>query len=148
MTRLASLALLLATGAGCIIVDRDDHDHDDFDDTPWVPVNSAPYVYDAVAGCYYDTYNRDDIWYFEATVDDADGPYDIVAAYADVYDDRTGQLVQSFDLYPTSDPYAWFSDWLASTTWLDCYYPFYSVDFVVFDAADASGVYTVIPATY
>lgn len=144
MTRLIPLALLLAAGTGCIIVDADGPPPR----PPVVPVNNAPVVYDAVAGCYFDAYNRDDIWYFDATVDDLDGPFDIVSGYADVVDSVTGELIQSFELYPTDDPYRWFSDWLASTTWLDCTYPFYVVDFVIYDAADAADVLTVVPLTY
>lgn len=145
MTRLASLAALLALGTACVVIDRDNG----VDPDPWVPPpNSAPVVYDAVAYCTYDGYNRDDIWVFEATVDDPDGVFDVVSVFADVYDDRSGVLVQSFELFPTDDPYLWFSDWLASTTVVDCFYPFYSVDVVAYDAYDAAGAITILADTY
>ena len=110
--------------------------------------NYAPYINYGDAGCYYDPGYRDDIWYFEADVSDGNGPLDVVAVYADVYDGFTGQWVESFELYPTNDPYIWFSDWLGGTTWLDCFYRGYEVDFVAYDAYDAFDVITVLPYTY
>lgn len=144
MTRLASLAALLSLGSACVIIDRGTTVAPD----PWVPPNRAPVVFDAASYCYYDDFNRDDILVFEASVDDPDGVFDVVSVFADVYDDRSGQLVQSFELYPTNDPFVWFSDWLVSTTFVDCFYPFYSADVVAYDQSDAAGVLTIVPATY
>lgn len=138
MTRLALSALLLTTG--CVI-------YEDGGPHPG-PSNVAPVVIWADAGCYWDNYYYDDIWYFEAEADDGDGVYDVVAVYADVYDAWTGRLEDSFELYPTNDPYYWFSDWLGSTTWLDCGYGGYVVDFVAYDSYDAYDVLTVEPWTY
>lgn len=143
MTRIVTTALLLAISTGCIIVDRRP------DPTPVVPVvNSAPYVFDAVGACYYDAYNRDDIVYFDVTVDDPDGIYDVVSVYVDVVDELRGEIVQTFELYPTDDPYRWFSDWLVSTTWVDCFDPYLSVDVYVYDQFDAYGVSTIPLGSY
>ena len=81
-------------------------------------------------------------------MDDADGVYDVVSVWADVYDDWSGELVQTFELYPTNDPRVWYSDWLVSTTWIDCWYPSYSVDLVAYDSVDAAGVLTIWPEVY
>ena len=132
-----ALAIALATLAtGCIVVD---------DDRPGGVVNYAPEILDADAGCYWDSYYYDDIWYFEAAVDDLDGPRDVEAVWADVYDEWSGDLVESFELYPTNDPHIWFSDWLGSSTWLDCMYYDYTVDIVAYDSFDDSDWVTVIP---
>ncbi|HMV67064.1 MAG TPA: hypothetical protein PKA64_09450 [Myxococcota bacterium] len=151
MSRIAVVALTLSAASGCIIFNDQPDTVIIDDDTGGVivtPRNAAPYVYDAYAGCYYDPYNVDDIWFFDAWVDDPDGVYDVVQVWADVYDDYTGQLVQSFELYPTDNAAEWYSDWLASTTWLDCWYNGYSVDLIAYDALDAAGGTTVWPATY
>jgi hypothetical protein len=147
MTRLLALATALAVTTGCIYVDDNDPPPPS---APVIiePVNAAPYVLDGFSGCFYDSYNRDDVWYFDASTDDPDGVFDVVQVWADVWDDRTGELVQSFELYPTDDPYIWYSDWLVSTTFLDCWYPFYSVDIVAYDAFDAYGAITILPDTY
>lgn len=113
-----------------------------------VVVNYAPEILSAEAGCYWDGYYHDDIWYFEADVDDLDGLRDITQVWADVYDEWDGSLVESFELYPTDDPYLWFSDWLGSSTWLDCWYGNYTVDFVAYDAYEDYDVVTVRPYTY
>lgn len=148
MTRLVTLAAAFALLTGCIYV-RDRDVYVDDDDRPIVvDVNDAPWVLDGWAGCWFDRGARDDVWTFEATVDDPDGPYDVVSVWADVYDDLSGELVESFELYPSDDPTFWYSDWLGSTTWLDCYYPFYSVDLVAYDSYDDYDILTVVPATY
>ena len=115
---------------------------------PGHPVNSAPYVDWADAGCYWDSGYRDDIWYFEAAVSDPDGALDVVAVYADVYDAWSGAWADSFELYPTQDPNYWFSDWLGSTTWLNCDYGGYLVDIVAYDSFDDVDVLTFEPLTY
>lgn len=144
MTRLLVIPALLTATMGCIIIDADD-DQVVVDQPVY---NTPPAVYDGEAGCYYDRNNRDDIVWFEAWVDDADGWRDVMSVWADVYDDSTGQLVQTFELYPTDDPNLWFSDWLVSTTWIDCWYPWYSVDLIAYDSFDEAGGLLIYPATY
>jgi len=110
--------------------------------------NYSPWVEWAEAGCYWDSFYYDDIWYFEADVSDPDGPLDVVAVYADVYDVYYGTFVDSFELFPTSNPYVWQSEWLGHTTYLDCFYSGYEVDIVAYDYYDAYDVLTVWPYTY
>ena len=141
-------ALLLATTSGCILVSDDGgggYDPGPQPDPDPVVYNYAPELIDGEAGCYWDGYYRDNIWYFEADVDDPDGIYDVTSVYADVYDDYNGQLVESFELYPTDDAYYWYSDWLEQSTYLDCYYTGFSVDLVVYDSYDDSDWITVYP---
>ncbi|MFZ5481792.1 MAG: hypothetical protein ACOZNI_33835, partial [Myxococcota bacterium] len=57
----ALTAAVLAALPGCYFVYEDPHP---------APVDTAPYVTYADAGCYWDGYYRDDVWYFEADVDD------------------------------------------------------------------------------
>ena len=124
MRNLISLGLVLLT-TGCVVYTSDN----DTDDVYYEEaVNYTPTVLDAEAGCYFDSYYYDDIWYFEADIDDANSPYDVVAVYADVYDSYSGTWVDSFELFPTNDAYYWFSDWLGSSTYLDCMYGGYVVD--------------------
>ena len=59
-----------------------------------------------------------------------------------------GTLVESFELFSTDDPYVWFSDWLGSSTWLDCFYQDYTVDIVAYDVLDAIDWLTIVPNTY
>ena len=129
---------------GCIVVESD---YDTGYDEP-VVLNYAPEVLFAEAGCYWDNSYRDDIWYFEAEVTDMDGAYDLTQVWADVYDEWDGTLVESFELYPTEVPGLWFSDWLGSTTWLDCFYQDYTVDFIAYDTFEDVGYSTVVPYTY
>ena len=142
---LSVLAIATSFAGGCIVVDSDVDDR--CCDTP-VIVNYAPEVLDGEAGCYYDSYERDDIWYFEGYVDDPDGIGDVIAVWADVYDEYDGSYVESFELFPTNDPYVWYSDWLGSTTWLDCFYPDDTVDIVVYDSFEDTDVLTLVPYTY
>ena len=145
------LSTLIATlSSGCYFYASSSdtvRDDDDiyYDDTVY---NFAPEVIDGEAGCYYDSAYADDIWYFDAQVDDFDGISDITQVWADVYDEYNGQLVESFELYPTNVGDLWFSDWLGSSTYLDCYYSNYTVDLVVYDSYDDMGYITVIPYTY
>lgn len=139
MSRLAPL--LFAALPACIVVD--DHHPE-----PAPYVNYAPYLNYGEAGCYWDDYYRDFIWYFEADVDDPNGVYDVISVWADVYDGPTGVMVDSFELYPTNDPYVWFSDWLGGSTYLSCGYPDYEVDLVAYDSYEAYGVVTVYPYVY
>jgi hypothetical protein len=145
---LPALALTTTLATGCIVIDDNDDWNDPCCDGPPVVVNHAPEVWDGEAGCYYDGYNRDDIVYFEAVVDDPDGLGDVVEVWADVYDTYDGTLVESFELYATTERGVYFSDWLGHTTWIDCAYPGYEVDLVAYDSYDDYGVLTVIPWTY
>lgn len=147
MRNLISLGLVLLT-TGCVVYSSDNGTPGGdvyYDDT----VNYTPTVLDAEAGCYFDSYYYDDIWYFEAAVDDLNGVYDVTTVWADVYDEYAGgQYVESFELFPTADPHIWFSDWLGSSTYLDCYYDGYTVDFVVYDQFEDSDFETVWAYTY
>lgn len=146
-SRRSRLFPLLAAGllGGCVVYADDDDDVIVHDHPP--AANYAPVVTWADGGCYWDGYYHDHIWWFEADIDDPNSPYDVVAVYADVYDSYSGGWVDSFELYPTNDAYYWFSDWLGSSTWLDCSYGGYVVDIVAYDALEASGVGTFYPAT-
>lgn len=167
-----SIALLVATSA-CVVYEVDDagtyspphggsyeqpsyegpsyeepsYEEPVYEEPP--PINWAPEVIGAEAGVYWDNYYADDIWYFEAEVDDFDGPYDVVEVWADVYDEWGGGVyLESFELFPTDDPWLWFSDWLGQSVWLDPFYAGYTVDFVAYDAYDAMSAVTVVPWTY
>lgn len=146
MNRIALLALTLATSTGCLFVDRDVRR--DPVVPPVVVVNAAPYILEATSGCYYDAYNVDDVWYFDAIVDDADGALDVTQVWADVYDEQTGYLVESFPLDPTTDPTYWTSEWLVSTSNLDCWYPLYVIDVVAYDTFEDYDIITIYPDTY
>jgi hypothetical protein len=122
---------------------------DDGSRPPAAPVEYAPTIEDAQAGCYWDDYYYDDVWYFEASALDANGPYDVVDVWADVYDELHGPTyLESFQLYPTNDPAVWFSDWLGASTYLDCWYDGYTVDFVAYDSLGTPAVLTVWAYTY
>jgi len=146
---LPALALASTLVGGCIVVEDDDRNGCyDCGGGDVIVTNYAPEIWDADAGCYYDGYERDDIWYFEADVDDPDGLGDIQSVWADVYDEWDGTLVESFELYPTDQPGIYFSDWLGSTTWLDCGYPDYTVDIVVYDSFEDYDAVTLVPVAY
>ena len=142
MTRIA-LALLAALPA-CVVYDTD---HVVVDD-PAPYVNYAPVINYAEAGCYWDGYYSDFIWYFTGDIDDPNGVYDVVSVWADVYDSPSGAWVDSFELYPTNDPYTWYSDWLGGSTYLDCNYPYYEVDIVAYDTYDVYTATTILPIYY
>lgn len=149
MNKILTTALGLALFTGCVYVDRDDNEPRHDDEIIIVEqTNYMPEIYDAVAGCEWDAYNADDIWYFEAAVDDYNGLNDVREVWADVWDERTGEWVESFELYRTSDSRVWFSDWLASSTYLSCWNPNYTVDFVAYDRDGEYDVLTVVPWTY
>lgn len=138
MFRLMPLALTLAIFPGCIFVNHD-VDHND----PPVYTNAIPQVIDGYAGCDYDASLQADLLIFDAIVDDLDGLGDVTQVWADVYDERTNELIQSFELFPTDDPSYWYSDWLAGTTYVDCWYPDQSVDLVVYDRSEDYDILTV-----
>jgi hypothetical protein len=143
MIRIAALTLSIATLTGCIFIDADDEPSGD---SP--AENVAPVVLSAEAGCYFDAVNNDDILELYATVDDANGLSDVQQVWADIYDEPTGELVQSLELFGTDDPAVWFSDWLVSTTLFDCTYPLWVVDFVAYDNDGVAGALAVYPNTY
>lgn len=150
MNKLLSLAAVSLFGlSGCVV---HSYDYDEPDTVVIVdpgPVNYSPVVLGADAGVYWDGYYGDDIWYFEADVDDGDSPYDVIGVWADVYDEYAGGVyVESFELFPTDDPYLWYSDWLGRTTYLDPFYPGYTVDIVAYDSYEAFDVVTLWPSTY
>jgi hypothetical protein len=110
--------------------------------------NDAPSIDWADAGCYWDSYNGDYVWWFEADVFDRDGFYDVDAVYADIYDAR-GYWVDGFELFQeTPAPEIWFSDWLEFSTFLDCGYKGYTVEFTAFDVSDDFDTMEVVPYTY
>ena len=143
------LAMSLLAAQGCVV-----HTYDTYEDPPphevvIVETNYTPLMLDAEAGVFWDNASRDDVWYFDAWVDDPNGVYDVVGVWADVYDEcRGGQLVESFELYPTNDPYYWSSEWYGSQTWLDPFHDCYSVDFVAYDIYDDFDFITVWALTY
>jgi hypothetical protein len=111
--------------------------------------NRAPIVLDGAAWVEYDRQLGDDIWAFDAVVDDADGYRDLLGVWADVYDEsRGGAHIQSFELFPTDDPAYWYSDWFGSTTRLDPFNNAYTVDLVVYDLGEKMGFLTVWAETY
>jgi hypothetical protein len=148
VTRLVSIALILAVSAGCVFVDDRDHNPGGGSYVPPAPVNHLPTILEAASWCSYSNRDRDDVISFEVTATDPDGDLDLVSAWADVYDEASGDLVDSFELYPTDDPEYWFSDWLVRSTNLDCWYPGYVVDLTVYDSLDAYDVATLYPDTY
>ncbi len=102
----------------------------------------APYVDWADASCYWDRYYDDNVWWFEADVYDENGKGDIEAVYADVYDGWTGEWVDAFELYPDGGA-VWFSAWQERSTYLDCAYYDYIVDFVAVDSSGEGEIYTL-----
>lgn len=94
--------------------------------------DAAPQFGPVDASCYWDAAYGDDVWWFQADVYDAED--DTTSVTADVYDASTNQWVDSFDLYYESGN-TWFSAWQQASTWLDCGYYNYYVDFTANDAA-------------
>ena len=113
-------------------------------------VNFAPAVRSAEAGVFWDSFRGEDVWYFDAWVEDPDGPLDVRSVWVDVYDDYSGSgyPVQSFELFPGDAPNAWYSEWSAFSTNLDPYYGGYSVEVVAHDSFGAEGMVSVVPYTY
>lgn len=146
MNRIFTVAAALAMIQGCVIYADGDGPADD--DIIIIDDNFAPDIIDAQAGCFYDNYLAMDIWYFDASVDDPDGPFDTYEVFADVYDDLTGELIESFELFGTEDPYLWTSEWDAATTYIDCWYPWYTVEVVAYDFDSAWDQVSIIPETY
>lgn len=134
MSRTLIAAALLALPA-CVVYDSD---------TRPGPVNYAPAITWAEAGCFWDNGAYDWVWYFDADVTDPDGLVDVWEVYADVFDERNGQLVDSFLLSDFGGGF-WSTEWLQYQTWLDCSYGGYVVDFVAYDTYDAFDTYAVYP---
>ena len=96
-----ALALLALTTSGCMY-----YAYDQPNPAPApgpVVVNHAPTVLGGYAGVYWDDYYWDDIWVFEADVDDPDGALDVTAVFADVYDDLTGAQTLHPDSFVMSE---------------------------------------------
>ena len=131
---LAAAALALPALSGCVISVEEP-----------APKNYSPRIEYAESGCYWDSFNRDYIWYFEADVNDPDGPYDVVEVWADVFDAR-GDYLESFRLFrETQYADVWFSDWLQSYSYLDCAWRDYSVDLVAYDSLGQIDQITTLP---
>lgn len=144
--RLSAASLILPLLPGCVV-----HDHDVVTTGPVVVTNAPPEVWDAAAYVSWDPAAFDDLVSFEATVTDGNGPGDVVAVWADVYDDWAGGVyVASVELQPTRDPELWVAD--VYNTWdglyLDPYWGGYSVDFWVYDVYEDAGGRTVPLWTY
>lgn len=137
------VALSAALLPGCVV-----HSYDNEPDVVYVPENRRPEVIDAAAGVFWDSRDRDDIWYFDAVVDDPDHVSDVVSVWADVYDERTNVRIETFELYPTNDPYVWYAEFYGSTTRLDPFYRNYTVDIVAYDSYDDWDALTVWADTY
>lgn len=147
MNRIAPLGIALLPG--CVVYSSDTVVHDPPGTVVVVEANHDPLVLDAAAWVYYDPFYHDDVWVFDAVVDDPDSPYDVIGVWADVYDEWAGGfLVESFELYPTDDPYYWASDWLGGSTFLDPFWPGYTVDLIAYDAYECFGWMTVWAETY
>jgi len=117
------------------------------DDGPPPPVNAAPFFTYADAGCEPDDYYRDFVWWFDVDVDDPAGALDVVEVYADVYDSWDGRWADGFELYPEQGV-TWYSAWVGGSTWLDCTYDGYVIEFTAFDSFGAVDVVTVVPYTW
>ncbi len=144
MYRLLAATMALSLTTGCVVYSEDHHHQDEV--VVVETVNYAPVISYAEAGCYWDSYNGDFVWYFDSEVWDYEDW--VVGVYADVYDAR-GTWVDSFELYQeTPDRDVWFSDWLQYSTYLDCYYGGYVVDIVAYDSYDSAEVVSVYPYTY
>lgn len=139
MNRFALPTLSLLFSQACVVYATDNGDDP--------PVNRAPKFTYADAGCYPDDAYRDFVWYFDVDVDDPDGYLDVTEVYADVYDTWDGAWVDGFELYPEQG-ITWYSAWVGDSTWLDCTYGGYVVDFTALDSFGASDVVSVIPATW
>ena len=104
--------------------------------------DAAPTITYADASCYWDRGYDDYVWYFEADVDDWDGTVEVAGVYADVYDQWTGEWVDAFELYPEAG-ITWYSAWVGQTTYLDCEYYNYTVEFTAEDVYGAQDIVDV-----
>lgn len=138
MIRAAALTALVPL-AGCFVYTDDPGPHP--------APNAAPYFDYADAWCEPDGYYHDFVWAFEADVLDPDGANDVAEVYVDVYDTWDGAWVDGFPLDPIGGV-TWYSAWVGSSTYLDCTYPDYEVDFVAVDIFGAEDIVTVVPLTW
>ena len=142
--RLITAMTALSLASGCVVYENDGRS----EQPAPTYVNYIPTVAWAEAGCYWDDYNQDFIWWFQTEVFDDNGPNDLTGVYADVYD-VYGNYIDGFELYQENpDPDVWFSDWLQYSTYLDCYYGGYQVDIIAYDSYEDCDAVTVIPTTY
>jgi len=148
MTRSLLTALTILPLATACTITVDDTSSNHGHTNTYVDSQSSPFIEWADSGCYWDNYYGDYIWWFEADVTDADGIYDVAEVFADVYDDYWGEWVDTFELLQESpNPDNWFSDWMEYSTWLDCSYSGYTVEFVAYDFDDNMDILDVIPYT-
>lgn len=133
----ALTVLALAPLAACIVYETPSGE----------PVNPPPYFTYADAGCYADDVYRDFVWYFDVDAQDAAGDWDVVEVYADVFDTWDGAWIDGFELFHEQGP-TWYSAWVGSSTWLDCRYDGYVVDFTAVDSLGQIDVVSVVPVTW
>ena len=105
-----------------------------------VYTESSPFIEWADSGCYWDSYYGDYIWCSRLMSLTQTAFYDVAEVYADVYDDYWGEWVETPELLQESpNPDNWFSDWMQYSTYLDCGYSGYTVEFVVYDSGRQHG---------
>lgn len=117
--RTSLILAALALAPACIVVDGTG---------PGPGPNEPLTITYADAGCFWDDYYRDDVVFFDIDAADGNAGLDVESVWADVYDDRSGGWVDGFELYPEQG-ITWYSAWIGSSTYVDCGYPYYSVDF-------------------
>ncbi len=148
MTRFINILALTVSmlSTGCIVVEGsapggNGTNAGNNTSTEW---NASPIISYADAGCWYDSYEMDYVWSFEADIFDDDGQWEIADVFADVFDTWDNSWTDSFEL-TSWDDYTYTADWAEYQTYLYCGYGDYEVDFVVYDEWDAYDVYTVVP---
>ncbi len=139
MLRAAAVIAATLTLPGCFVYTDDPG--------PKPTPNAAPYFTFTEAWCEPDEYYHDFVWSFDADVEDPDGSNDVSDVYVDVYDAWNGEWVDGFPL-DRIDGITWYSAWVGSSTYLDCTYPDYEVDFTAVDIFGASDTITVVPYTW
>ena len=129
--------LILLVASGCLVYSSDRRP------SPPAEDNVAASVDWADASCYWDDRSNDDIWWFEADISDNNGLDDMAGVYADVYDATSGEWVDAFELYYDGGQ-TWTSSWQGRSTYLDCDYYNYIVDFVAEDTVGAGTPYSLV----
>ena len=135
MTRLSPLALVLFA-TGCSFSVSDGYY------TPAPTPDAAPKVTWADASCYWDDGYRDFVWWFEADVGDGNGVADVDGVFADVYDEYDGSWVDTFELFWDGGN-TYYSSWQGQSTYLDCDYYQYVVDFTAVDSSGEGPAYSL-----
>ncbi len=109
-------------------------------------VDNGPPVFDSVGALIsLGVVPRDDVLLLDAEVFDPDGPGDVRFVYVEVFDDYSGQFVDTFDLFPVTGR-LWQADVPIVQTFLDPrFYKDYSIDFIVEDFRGPGEVVTVLP---